>query len=191
MRGAAFRAALLNVPPSERDAWVDSVFGIELVDDNAELPRGCVPYLPCGVDALLRVIEHANIGPDDVFVDVGSGLGRAALIVHLLSGARVVGLEVQSRLALASRALAKRLNVEGFTAVVGDAPELCEQLAAGTVFFLYCPFGGARLERMLDGLERVAVVRDIRVCTVDLPLPARRWLRLVAEQGEVQLWRSG
>ena len=54
-----------------------------------------MPYLPCPVDTLLRVIEHAPLGAADVFVDVGSGLGRAAALVHLLTGARAVGLEVQ------------------------------------------------------------------------------------------------
>ena len=89
-----FRAMLLRVPPSERDAWVDAIFGLgELPPDGPDLPRGCVPYLPCSVDTLLRVVERVPVRPSDVFVDVGSGLGRAAALVHLLTGAPVVGLE--------------------------------------------------------------------------------------------------
>src|SRR5215469_14927659 len=83
-----FRAALLSIPPTERDAWLDLVFGLgELPDDGPELPRDCVPYLPCPVDALLRMVEQASVRPSDVFVDVGSGVGRAAALVHLLTGA--------------------------------------------------------------------------------------------------------
>ena len=39
----------------------------------------------------------------DVFVDVGSGLGRAAALVHLMTGARAIGLEVQPALVAAAR----------------------------------------------------------------------------------------
>src|SRR5215468_8063758 len=57
---STFRAALLSVPPTERDAWLDLVFGLgELPDDGPELPRDCDPYLPCSVDALLRMVEQA------------------------------------------------------------------------------------------------------------------------------------
>ncbi|HXS16281.1 MAG TPA: hypothetical protein VN764_03780, partial [Polyangiaceae bacterium] len=55
---SAFRAALMSVPPLDRDAWVDRVLGIEQsVDDGPELPRGCAPYLPCPVDAVLAMLE--------------------------------------------------------------------------------------------------------------------------------------
>jgi hypothetical protein len=79
-----FRAALMRVPPTERDAWLDQVLGLDVVpDDGPELPRGCVPYMPCPVDALLRMVEHAGVQASDVFVDVGAGVGRAAALVHL------------------------------------------------------------------------------------------------------------
>src|SRR4029078_9775031 len=91
-----FRAALLRVPPTERDAWLDLVLRLgELPDDGPALPRDCVPYLPCPVDALLRIVDQAPVRASDVFVDVGSGLGRAAALVHLLTGAATIGLEIQ------------------------------------------------------------------------------------------------
>src|SRR5580692_4551836 len=47
---AAFRAALLNVAPTARDAWVDRVLGLhDLPADGPDLPRGCVPYFPSSV----------------------------------------------------------------------------------------------------------------------------------------------
>src|SRR4051794_20890268 len=84
MAPADFRAALERVGPWDRDAWVDVVLGLDVCpDDGPELPRGCVPYLPCPVDALLRLVDEALIRPSDVLVDVGSGVGRAAVLVHL------------------------------------------------------------------------------------------------------------
>jgi len=174
---ALFHAALTNIPPSARDVCVDDAFAIEgVLDDGPALPSGCVLYLPCSVDALLRLVAQAPLRASDVFVDVGAGLGRAAVLVHLLTGARAIGLEIQPQLVAAARALATRLRLPDLSFVEGDAPELASALAAGSVFLLYCPFSGDRLGRLLDALEPVARARPIRICCVDLPLPARDWL---------------
>jgi SAM-dependent methyltransferase len=174
---ARFRAALLGVPADDRDAWLDLVLGIdELPADGSDLPRGCVPYLPCSVDALLRVIDRAGVRDTDVFVDIGSGLGRATALVHLLTGASAIGLEIQPALAIAARELASRLLLARVPCIEGDAAELAGRMTIGTVFFLYCPFGGERLTRVLEQLETIARTRMLRVCCVDLPLPPCAWL---------------
>jgi SAM-dependent methyltransferase len=189
---AVFRRALMSVPPDERDGWVDSVFGIEtLPEDGPELPRGCVPYIPSSVDVLLRMLDHADVRSADVFVDVGSGLGRAAVLTQWLTGASVIGLEIQPALVKASRELAKSLNVPRFSVVEGDAAMLTDFITTGSVFFLYCPFGRERLERVLDPLEAIARMRQIRVCSVDLPLPSRPWLTLISPpSGDLAVYRS-
>lgn len=176
-REAALRAALAGVPARERDAWVDRALGLGAPpDDGPALPRGCVPYLPCPVDALLRLTEHAPVRASDVFIDVGAGAGRAAALVHLLTGASVVGLEVQPELVTAARELAARLCLPRVSFVEGDAPQLTAALATGSVFFLYCPFSGERLAQLLASLEPAARAREIRVCCLDLPLPPCSWL---------------
>jgi hypothetical protein len=173
-----FRDALGEVPPGARDAWVDLALGLEAIaPDGPDLPRGCVPYLPCSVDALLRLIEHAPVSAGDVFVDVGSGLGRAAAVVHLLTGAPAIGVEVQPAHVAASRALAMRLRLRSASFLSGDAAEIVPQLTAGSVFFLYCPFSGDRLVKLLADLEPIARTRPIRICAVDLPLPPCPWLQ--------------
>jgi hypothetical protein len=187
-----FRRRLLAVPAPQRDTWLDLVLGIEGVpDDGAELPRGCVPYLPCSVDVLLRTIDAAGVGESDLFVDVGSGLGRALLLTHLLTRASTLGIEVQSHLARAARALAQGLNLPRCSVKGGDASALPEALAGGTVFFLYCPFSGERLAALLDALEPISHKREIRICTVDLPLPPRPWItRLALPWGDLAVYRS-
>ncbi len=178
-RPSVFRETLLSVPPTDRDAWVNSVFGLgDPIDDGPELPHGCVPYLPCSVDALLHVVAKARVRPSDVFVDVGSGAGRAAALVHLLTGAEVIGVEVQSRLVLAARDLANRLLVSRVSFVEGDAVKLIAYVSIGSVFFLYCPFSGDRLAKLVAALEPVARTKMIRVCCVDLPPLECRWLTL-------------
>jgi hypothetical protein len=172
-----FRRALLAVAEERRDVWLDLVLGIEgVAEDGPALPRGCVPYLPCSVSVLLRLIDVAEIRSHDVFVDVGSGLGRATAAVHLLTGAGAIGLEIQPHLVQASRELSARLELPRCAVVEGDAARLAGSIPVGSVFFLYCPFSGERLERLLDALEPIAQTRTIRVCCLDLVLPTRPWL---------------
>jgi hypothetical protein len=188
----AFRRALEDVPPVARDQWLDTVLGIgELPDDGPELPRGCVPYLPCPVDVLLRIVDQAPIRGSDVFVDVGSGLGRAAMLVHLLTGAGAIGLEVQTPLALASRGIAARLRRYRVACVNGDATALTGFITIGSVFLLYCPFGGDRLAKVLADLESIARTRTLCICAVHLPLPPCPWLTLQGRHpGDLAIYRS-
>jgi SAM-dependent methyltransferase len=187
-----FRAALATVPPDGRDAWVDRAFGLDgLPADGPSLPRGCVPYLPCSVATLLQLVEHAAVRASDVLVDVGSGVGRAAALVHLLTGARAIGVEVQPALVAAGRALAARVGLAELAFVEGDAIECASALASGSVFFLYCPFSGARLDQWLASLEPIARERPIRICCVDLRLPPRDWLTLAASPSpELAIYRA-
>jgi len=187
-----FRAALTSVAPSHRDAWLDLVLALDAIpDDGPALPRGCVPYLPCSVDVLLQIAEHAGVRSSDVFVDVGSGVGRAAALIHLVTGAAAIGLEIQPALVVEARGLATRLGMSRVTVVEGDAALTAGRMMIGSVFLLYCPFGGERLERLLDDLESIAQTRQIRVCCVDLPLPPRPWLALMARPSEgLAIFRS-
>ncbi len=188
----AFRAALLAVPADARDGWLDRVLGLgPPPEDGPELPRGCVPYVPCGVDALIEIVDGARVGPSDVVVDVGSGVGRAIALVHLLTDAAAIGIEIQPGLVRAARAVARGVSSR-ISHVHGDAVELTGRIMIGSVFVLYCPFSGARLGHVLADLEVIAQTRPIRVCCVDLPLPACAWLTAepAAGHGSVVIYRS-
>jgi SAM-dependent methyltransferase len=191
-RWAGLREALDGLPASERDAWIDEAFGIdELPDDGPDLPPGCVPYLPCPVDVVLRVIDQANVGPGDVFVDIGSGLGRAALLTHFLTGASAIGIEIQPELVRGARELAERLSASRVATVEGDAAHVVGLVPIGTVFFLNCPFSGARLEKVLVHLEGIARTRQIHVCSLHLPIPPCSWLTLAGPPSEdLAVYRS-
>jgi hypothetical protein len=189
---AVFRPALMDVPHTERDVWLDLVLGLgELPGDGRDLPPGCVPYIPCPVETLLSMVERAEVRPDDVFVDIGSGLGRATALTHLLTGASAIGLEVQSGLVRSSRDLMKRWNTPRVSVVEGDAARLTGFIGMGSVFFLYCPFSGARLDKVLVELESIARTRQARVCCVDMPILACSWLSSMSPpSGSLAVYRS-
>ena len=188
---AELRASLDALPSRDRDAWFDAVLGIDAFPpDGADLPRGCVPYLPCPVDLVLRAVDRAGITSRDVFVDIGSGVGRVAALVHFLTGAGTVGIEIQPELAARSRSLAEAFDAARLTTVEGDAAELTRFLQIGTVFFLYCPFSGARLEHVVGQLEDIATTRQLQLCCVQLPALERPWLELTFSDAELSIYRS-
>jgi len=94
-----------------------------------------------------------------------------------------VGLEVQPELLVVARERFARWPSARASWLEGDAAERIVDASTGTVFFLYCPFSGPRLQRVLDHLEGSSRERVIRVCCLDLPLPACAWLRLVSHAG--------
>jgi SAM-dependent methyltransferase len=174
LRGAALLDLLLSIPLSDRDAWADELLGIESPPpDIPDLPHGSVPYLPCGVDEILAMVREAPLRPDDDFVDLGSGLGRVALLAHLLSGARARGVEIQDHLVRRGNARCVALALP-ISFVRADAADI---ELDGSVFFLYAPFNGELLTRVLRRLEDVARRRPIVLCAVDLELRGLPWLQ--------------
>lgn len=174
LSGAALLELLTSVPFLDRDAWADELLGIaELPEDLPGLPRESVPYLPCGVEEILAMVREVPLGPDDEFVDLGSGLGRVVILAQLLSGARAAGLELQPSLVEGAKTRCAELGLSAaFTQADASTAEL-----DGSVFFLYAPFNGDMLARTLLRLEQVARRRPIVVCTVGLELPGVPWLR--------------
>lgn len=166
LRGSALVDLLTQVPFRDRDAWIDEVLGIAPPPpDIPDLPRGSVPYLPCGVDEILALVREVPLRPGDTLVDLGSGLGRVAILAHLISGARARGIELQEPLVRAADSRARELGLRDVTFTHGDVTDEAVPLA-GSVFFLYAPFNGAMLARVVERLAAVAP-RPI-VCTVDL-----------------------
>ncbi len=175
LRGPALVERLLAVPHADRNVWVDELLGLpEAPPDVPDLPQGSVPYLPAGVDEILTMVLQAPLRADDELVDLGSGMGRVAILAHLLTGARASGVEIQAPLVDRARSCCDGLGVSDVSFRRADA---AETELDGSTFFLYAPFNGDTLTRVVRRLERVARRRPIAVCAVGLEFPSERWLR--------------
>jgi hypothetical protein len=86
------------------------------------------------------------------------------------------------------------LHLSRVTTLAADAgdPRVVTDLAAhGSVFFLYCPFSGARLSELLVALETLTQTRTLCVCSLDLPLPEQPWLAMdPSRRGDLRVYRS-
>lgn len=169
-----FGARLRGVPFTERDAWVDAQLGFPAVPaDIPHLPSGCVPYLPCGVEAILAMVHEAPVSAEDTFVDIGSGVGRVAVLAHLLTGARAHGIEIQAPLVAAAVERAAALDLRAVTFAHANAADV---VLDGSRFFLYAPCNGSMLAGVLGRLREVARRRPIVVGAVDFELHDAAWL---------------
>ena len=173
LHGDALFERVLAVPLRERESWLDALLGLPEPPPDEALPRGAVPYLPAGVDEILAVVRGVPIRSHDVFVDIGSGMGRVVLLVHLLTGARAHGIEIQSRLVRLARRTAAQL---GLTKVSFERADASDIQLEGTVFFLYSPLTGEALRRLLISLRDLSQRQPIVICAVGLSLDHEAWL---------------
>jgi len=94
------------------------------------------PYVPSPKKVVWRLLRLAEVSPNDVVYDLGSGDGRIVLAAAKKYGARGVGIEIDSGLVQKSRVKARQLGVaDRVTFYRGDLFEA--DLSDATVVALY------------------------------------------------------
>jgi SAM-dependent methyltransferase len=98
-------------------------------------------------------IENCGMALDTTtFVDVGSGKGRALIVATFYPLKKIIGVEYSPELAEICCANLQRLGLQGrCNVVVGDASEFSFP-DGNLLVFLYNPFDGVILERVLKSL---------------------------------------
>ncbi|MEO7213107.1 class I SAM-dependent methyltransferase [Mucilaginibacter sp.] len=126
---------------------------------------------------VFELVEKARFSNGDVFFDVGSGLGQVAMLVNLLAGIKVKGIEFEPAFCSYASEVAAVLNLPDVDFINIDAREA--DYSAGMVFFMYTPFKGNMLLEVLERLKQESALRKITVitygpCTPEVALQA--WL---------------
>ncbi len=154
------------------DVLINGLFGIDTEpEETRPLKPGMIGYQATPARFILELVERHPLGPDDVFYDLGSGVGRVALLVGLLTPAQVRGIEYDPGHCAYARQCAQRLPVPRVRFINADAREA--DLSDGTVFFMYTPFRGDLLQAVLKRLKCDAQRRPITIatygpCTLDV-----------------------
>jgi len=100
------------------------------------------------------------------------------ILVHLLTGVRAVGIEIEPAYCRVARKEAERLGLSGVSFLEGDARTA--DYRPGTVFYLFTPFVGEMLQDVLDRLEEQVKGRAVTVCgygPCNPRLARQGWLR--------------
>jgi SAM-dependent methyltransferase len=166
LQGRGFKDRLLH----PHDEWWDRRLGVHTFGFSPAIGtladadwRGC--YVPTAYRDIQRMLRHVRLGPDDVFVDLGSGLGRAVFAARHAGARRAVGVEIDERLAAGAMENLRnsRLGERGieFFCMGADAyvPRDC------SVVFIYNAFGGTSLRAVLANL-RADLARSPRALRV-------------------------
>ena len=141
-------------------------------------------YQPTPARIVLEMVERADFRQQDVFYDIGSGLGQVSILVHLFTGVRATGVEVEPEYCDYARRCARGLNLSRVRFVNADAREA--DYSDGTIFFLYTPFTGRMLQQVLERLGHESEKRRIRLCTYGPCTPhvaGQTWLERLDQNG--------
>jgi hypothetical protein len=148
-----------------RDELVSGVLQLpEPGEPNLQLSPEMVPYQPTPVRHILHLIAAAMVAEDDVFVDLGSGLGHVPLLVSMMTGAQSLGIEMQAAYVASARKCAQSLQLRRVQFIAQDARDA--DLSRGSVFYLYSPFKGSILDDVLRALRKESMHRPIKICTL-------------------------
>ena len=140
---------------------------VEVADADIPGPNRehAVHYQPSHPRVLRHVLESLPIDPSEfVFVDLGSGKGRALLMSAALPFRRIVGVELSPSLcAVADENLASFRGERRCADVQVLCADVCdfELPEEDTVFYLFNPFHRPVLRRVVENV-RVSVARSPR-----------------------------
>jgi len=146
------------------DVFLNGVLGIDGIPEETKTRHPeMIAYHPTPARVIFALIEHAHFTAADVFYDLGSGLGRVALLVGLLTAAHVKGVEFEPAYCAYAQQRAASLHLRQVTFLNVDARQA--DYTDGTVFFMYTPFTGRLLQAVLARLHREARHRPITLAT--------------------------
>jgi hypothetical protein len=187
-RGRSFKDRLLNLGDEFWDRRLRvQTFGFHPGLGEPSSYDWRVHYTPTPYTDIFRLLRMVNLRSDDVFVDLGAGMGRAVFAASWYGAGRSIGVEVvqnlcnkaienyrQSRLA--------RRNIEFICSRAQDYQN-CDT----TVLFMFHPFGEATVSQVLRNIELARqsklqpTLRIIYVNPVyDFVLQQLNWLKCIA-----------
>jgi SAM-dependent methyltransferase len=133
--------------------------------------EGMVHFERTPARAVLELVDRTQLAPESVFYDLGAGLGHVAILVHLLTGATCIGVEIEPAYCAYARRCIQELGIEKVTFLQEDAQYA--DYTAGQVFFMFTPFTGSMWRTVLERLAEVVRRKPIQVCSYG---PCTQWL---------------
>jgi len=79
-----------------------------------------IPFVPSPMDIVKRMLEVAEVKPNELVYDLGCGDGRIPITASRLFDAKAVGVELQRRLADKAREHVKRLELLDRVKILND-----------------------------------------------------------------------
>ncbi len=148
--------------------------------ESRKRASGMIRYEATPARIILELIDAVKFISDDVFFDIGSGLGLVVMMVNLLTGVRSIGIEYDSLYCQYAQKQANDLGLGNVSFINEDARNA--NLNTGTIFYLFTPFVNEIFENVLERLRYTAIRKQIYLCsygTITYDLAKLPWLQLI------------
>jgi Histone methylation protein DOT1 len=137
--------------------------GQTLPVETRQREPGMVFYQKTPARIILNLINKSAFESEDIFFDLGSGLGQAAMLVNLLTGVKCKGVEYEPAFCRYAKSNAENLNLPDLEFINEDARYA--DYSSGTIFFMYTPFEGRIMDDVLQKLNKESENRKIKILT--------------------------
>jgi predicted O-methyltransferase YrrM len=146
------------------DVFINGIITDQIIPEpTLKRQPGMVFYQQTPARVIFELAAMAELIQDDIFFDLGSGLGQVGILINLIGGAATIGIEYEPMFCNYARACASNLNLCHVDFINVDAREA--DYTTGTIFFMYTPFEGSIMQQVLKALQIEAGKRDIKIFT--------------------------
>jgi hypothetical protein len=155
--------------------------------DDGENRHGRNGYAHSGADTVAAALAVLDVGPDDTFYDLGSGLGLPCVVAALRSEAACRGVEFHACYVERARENARHLGLESVEFFVGDVATF--DWSDGNKFYMFNPFPEAVLQAVAARLLQLAARKPIRIACFHNALP--EGFRRIGGEGKIAVYEAG
>jgi predicted RNA methylase len=111
-------------------------------------------YGTIGYRNIRKILQIVSPRPDDVFYDIGAGMGRVLCVAATRPLRKCVGIELIEPLCEVARKNAARLRGRKVPIDVICADATTVDLSDGTIYFLFNPFGPETLRHTFENIRK-------------------------------------
>lgn len=160
------------------DLFINGLITLQSIPEQTkELEAEMVFYQKTPARIIFEMAEQVSFTEEDVFFDLGSGLGQVVILVNLLTGVTAKGLEFEPAFCKYAGNCVAGLNLNRVEFINADARYA--DYSQGTIFFMYTPFKGEIMQEVLAALRQESLKRKIKIitygpCTAEVGLQS--WL---------------
>lgn len=145
-------------------------------------------YAPSTLETIEDALALLAISPDDVFCDLGAGLGLPCFVAALAGATACLGIEYEATYVAQARARAELLGLAGRIELVhGDATTA--DLARATKLYLFNPFPPPVHAKIVARLRALAHQHPIRIACWHTQLPDD--FRMLERRGALVVYEAG
>ena len=148
--------------------------------ESRKRASGMIRFEATPARIILEMIDTVKFIPDDVFIDIGSGLGFVVMLVNLLTGVQSIGVEYDPIFCVYAQKQAREIGLENVSFFNADARNA--DLNAGNIFYLFTPFVNEVFDSVLERLRYTSIRKPIHICsygTITYDLVKLPWLHLI------------